>query len=86
MTTDLLSLSLEVFTANEVQDIARLEALEQNVDDMAKAYVQNHIRRVNEEVCDPYSGVIFTDMITDLERCGDHATNIAQSIAGIAER
>ena len=45
-------------------------------------YIENHIQRLKNEKCDPRGGVIFTDMITDLERCSDHAINIAYAING----
>ena len=35
--------------------------------------------------CDPMGGVIFTDMATNLERCSDHALNIATALAKIPE-
>ena len=30
--------------------------------------------------CNPLSGVIFSDMVTDLERCSDHAINLAYAL------
>lgn len=30
--------------------------------------------------CDPVGGVLFTDMVNDLERCSDHAINIAYAL------
>ena len=42
---------------------------------------QNHIERLMANSCDPLCGVIFTDMCTDLERCSDHAINIACALS-----
>lgn len=36
---------------------------------------------INEE-CEPLAGVIFTDIVTDLERCGDNAINVAYALKG----
>ena len=33
-----------------------------------------------QSFCDPLAGVIFTDLVTDLERCGDHAINLAYAL------
>ena len=43
-------------------------------------FIQNHIDRLMVSVCDPLGGVIFADMCTDLERCGDQAMNIAEAL------
>ena len=40
------------------------------------------IVRLKEDKCDPRGGIIFTDITTDLERCSDHAINIAFAING----
>ncbi|MFH1478912.1 MAG: Na/Pi cotransporter family protein [Candidatus Omnitrophota bacterium] len=42
----------------------------------------NHIRRLNDGKCIPLSGVIFLDYINNLEKIGDHLTNIAQAVCG----
>ena len=52
------------------------------IDRMEKQLRNNHIRRVNCGQCFPPSGVIFLDIITNLERIGDHDTNIAQVVLG----
>jgi Na+/phosphate symporter len=44
---------------------------------MAIEYVDNHVKRVESEGGDLRGGIVFTSMISDLERCADHAYNIA---------
>ncbi|HZJ83808.1 MAG TPA: Na/Pi cotransporter family protein, partial [Clostridia bacterium] len=41
---------------------------------------KNHIERLNTEKCAPGPGVIFLDIVSNLERIADHATNVAQSV------
>lgn len=43
---------------------------------------QNHIQRLNNGTCFILSGVIFLDMVNNLEKIGDHLTNIAQAVLG----
>ena len=50
------------------------------MDDARERLTQNHIQRFLDTTCDPRGGVLFCDMITDLERCSDHAINIAASL------
>jgi len=59
-------------------ELAREVALkEDEIDKMEKELRDNHINRLNQGVCYPESGVIFLDLISNLERVGDHANNIS---------
>ncbi len=77
-----LELSIEVYEKREFDRLGEVSDLEESVDAMQEEYIENHIQRLKNEKCDPRGGVIFTDMITDLERCSDHAINIAYAING----
>ena len=58
--------------------LAREVALkEDEIDKMEKELRYNHINRLNQNICYPESGVIFLDVISNLERVGDHANNIS---------
>lgn len=50
---------------------------------MEKQLRLNHIKRLNEGSCDPSSGVIFLDLLANLERVGDHSFNIASYVLNI---
>ncbi len=75
-----LNACLELFERRDLQHVSIVVALEEEVDEMQSRFVQNHINRLQERACHPQYGVVFTDMITDLERVADHATNIAYSL------
>lgn len=77
-----LELSIEVYEKREFDRLGEVSTLEEDVDQMQEQFIENHILRLKSEKCDPRGGVIFTDMITDLERCSDHAINIAYAING----
>jgi phosphate:Na+ symporter len=81
-TVETITLALKTFKDRDASLLHVIDKLEQKVDDMAITCVENHIQRLQDEVCDPRGGVMFTDMVTDLERCADHANNIAYSILG----
>ena len=53
---------------------------------MEKEHRSNHIDRLNENICLPQSGIIFLDCISNLERIGDHSTNIAQLIINVVNK
>ncbi|MBG0763329.1 MAG: Na/Pi cotransporter family protein [Tissierellales bacterium] len=53
---------------------------------MEKEHRSNHIDRLNENICLPQSGIIFLDCISNLERIGDHSTNVAQLIINVVNK
>ena len=54
-----------------------IKELEHQVDAQEKQYRKNHVDRLNRGECDPERGVIFIDILSNLERIGDHGHNIA---------
>jgi len=73
-----LKLALEDLESSSNTHATRIDELEQKVDDLSKQYLENHIERLNSGKHDPRSSVVFTNMVSDIERCSDHATNIAE--------
>ncbi len=54
--------------------------LENAIDDMEESLRDKHIRRLNQGTCFPESGVAFLDILSNMERIGDHCSNIANII------
>ncbi len=68
---------------HEDREKARLVlANEPRIDAMERELRKNHLVRLNKGICYPASGVIFLDLISNLERVGDHANNIARVVLG----
>ena len=80
LTINLVGQALDVYETQEETGLPQVGALEDEVDTVSVAYSENHLTRLKAGQCDPKSGVVFTDMIIDLERIGDHAENIAFSL------
>ncbi|MCL2147289.1 MAG: Na/Pi cotransporter family protein [Synergistaceae bacterium] len=59
--------------------------LEREIDAKEKQYRKNHIERLNRGECDAKRGVLFCDILSNLERIGDHCNNIAESVMQIKE-
>lgn len=55
---------------------------EDQIDKMERAYRKKHIIRMNESRCTGSAGIVFVDMLSNLERIGDHAVNIAEEVLG----
>jgi len=72
--------AVNTFEREDKFQLRQVETLEEKVDELSVEFTENHIKRLKTEHCEPVSGVIFVDMINDLERIADHAENIAHSI------
>ena len=81
-----MHVALEVFAGDQFDRLDEAERLENVVDDLEERCVRNHMDRLLDSTCNPVCGVIFSDMVTDLERCADHAVNIAFSLSGKSEK
>ncbi|QQK78264.1 Na/Pi cotransporter family protein [Salicibibacter cibarius] len=56
------------------------EKQEEEIDRMERKLRRKHIERMNDGRCSGSAGVIFVDIISNLERIGDHSVNIAQAV------
>jgi len=80
LTVTHVSTALNAYELEDTSKIQQVRSQEKVIDKLCSKYTDNHINRLKKSNCEPKSGVIFTDMITDLERSADHANNIAFSI------
>ena len=81
-TLDVVELSLDIYEHESFDRLNIASAEEEEVDELQDTMIENHVKRLMAGKCDPRGGIMFTDMVTDLERCADHAINIAYSIEG----
>ena len=75
-----VELAIDIFTSEKYESLDDIEKLEKKVDKQEKQLINHHVERLMENKCEPIAGVIFSDMVTDLERCADHAINIAYAL------
>jgi len=54
--------------------------IEEEIDMMEKKFNEEHMKRLKEGICAPTAGVVFIEILRNLERVGDHATNIANAV------
>ncbi|MCK5226340.1 MAG: Na/Pi cotransporter family protein, partial [Planctomycetes bacterium] len=76
---DYISVALE----NDNVEAARL-ALEneENLNQMQIDFRRSHVRRMTEHGCSVEAGLIFVDLVDNVEKMGDHLKNIAQAVIG----
>lgn len=71
--------ALEHEDREQSMEIVRRES---KIDCMEKQLRTSHINRLNAGLCYPASGVVFLDIISNFERVGDHAHNVANLVLG----
>ena len=76
--------ALESMRSDNVDLACKVIKMEEQVDMMEKSCRANHMYRLNNNLCSIENGVIYLDVISNLERISDHAVNIAQQV--IAKR
>ncbi|MCP3030327.1 Na/Pi cotransporter family protein [Halobacillus sp. A1] len=82
MTVKQATKSLESMDREEALSVVQKE---NELDRMERSFRKKHIIRMNEGLCTGQAGIVFVDMISNLERIGDHAVNIAEEVLGEKE-
>jgi phosphate:Na+ symporter len=69
---------VESFDDLTFEEFKEIEKIEQSVDDMEVCLRSGHVERLMTGVCSPEAGIIYVDMLSDLERISDHVYKIAR--------
>ena len=72
--------ALESMRTSDVDLACKVIKMEEQVDIMEKSCRVNHMRRLNNNMCSIDGGIIYLEIIANLERISDHAVNIAQQV------
>ena len=59
----------------------KMAQMEQKIDDMTEDYREHQLERLKSGICSGDACVIYSEMLTDFERLGDHMLNIAEAAA-----
>ena len=62
------------------ETVSAVQELKCEIDRLHRVFETNHIRRLEYKKCDPLVGIIFVDILRNLERVANHSTNIANAI------
>lgn len=58
-----------------------ISGFEQRIDDMTEQFRENQILRMGQGICSGEACVLYSEMLTDFERIGDHILNIGYDIS-----
>ena len=72
--------ALDMFSHNNQEHMQEILDLENKVDRMERELQESHIQRLTRNECTAEAGMMFSDLLSGLERVADHATNIAFSL------
>lgn len=77
---DTVQSALDAMRTGDIEIANRVLKMEDEVDALEKANRMGHIYRLNHNLCNTDAGIIFLDLISNLERVSDHASNIAEAV------
>lgn len=80
MVNKLIQYSIDMFAKGDESHMREVVQLEDAVDEKEKSLQKLHVQRLTRGECTPEAGMIFSDVVSGLERVADHATNIAFAI------
>ena len=72
--------SIDMFSNNSKEHLQEILDLENGIDQMERDLQEAHVERLKKGQCRQEAGMLFSDIISGLERAADHAINIAFSI------
>ena len=75
-----VALSIEALEKGDLSKARRVYELEEEIDEMERYLRKRHIHRLNHGECTAKTGLTYTDLLSNLERIGDHAHNIAEML------
>ena len=81
---EIVALSFSAFRENNLEKAYQVEPLEQVIDDLKEKLRVHHILRMQQGSCSIESGFVWSDLLTALERVGDHCSNIAGCVVDMA--
>lgn len=80
MVVKITTYSLDMFSHNNQEHMEEILEIEEQVDEMERSLQESHVQRLTRNECTPATGMLFSDVVSGLERVSDHATNIAFSL------
>lgn len=77
---EILDITVNAFTDDDMEHAYRIAPLEETIDNLCDEYKLRHIDRIQKGECRYEHGFVLNDMLTDMERIGDHCSNIGIAI------
>ena len=82
---EIVRLTVKAFTENDLALAIRVEPLEEVIDQLCDKAKHHHVERLQNGSCTIRQGFVFNDLLTGIERVGDHCSNIALAMLELEE-
>ena len=70
----------EIFTTNNKELLVTIDAVENKIDALRSKVINEHIKRLADGACSPTNCGVYINLVSNLERVGDHLNYAAQTI------
>lgn len=80
LTLSALKQAVAAMSSDDLAEAKAVSAKENEIDMMERVLRKKHIMRLNNQECSGAAGIVFIDIVSNLERVGDHAVNIAETV------
>ena len=75
----LFQFTKELILTGDLSLLPHIDSIEDKIDHYRKVLIDGHIERVNAGVCTPAISSVYINLVSNLERLGDHITYVAHS-------
>jgi phosphate:Na+ symporter len=72
--------SLQAFETKDIDTATEVNVRENELDKLVKKYRKNHINRINDKTCSETEAGYYVDILSNMERIGDHCNNIVVNV------
>ena len=79
-TIEAVQIALDSYKNKDANIAQSIKPIEEKINKYERVLRENNITRLNERICNANASTIYLDLISNLERIGDHATNIAETV------
>jgi len=79
-TKQIYEFALTALADQNKEVIQKVRNLEDEIDNLQRVFEENHVRRLENKISSPLIGIVFVDILRNLERVADHSTNIANAM------
>lgn len=83
-TREIIDLAVQAYEFSDLDAAKRIQPCEDVIDLMKETYKMRHVNRLTKQKCNFKSGVLFLDVINNLERIADHCSNIGLAVEQLA--
>ncbi len=80
---DIMDMTIDAFANGDIAKAAKVEPLEEVIDDLVMEMKERHITRLKKGSCSMEAGLILEDILTNYERVSDHCSNVAVTLIEI---